>query len=195
MSKFPPAPFPSHLPAPPVLSSNPSAMDPLLEKSPSRSSRSSHSSHTSQSSHALDTSFDQQNLSSDDSAPAHNTADRLAYLNLTSPSGLTYEDYDSQEAFSHSDSRPYKESSWTRTFQTIIRGRAMPLRPLIFSILWAILAVVSSYFTRLGYRAHLNNECRWWCTPLAIDGDALSYVGFALFLLTSFRVQEYVFIT
>ena len=65
----------------------------------------------------------------------------------------------------------------------------MPIKPLLATVLWATIAVLITWATSLNYTAK-NGPCRWWCTPLAIDGDALSYVGFALFLLTSFRVQE-----
>lgn len=99
-----------------------------------------------------------------------------------------YTDFDGQLVYQKSDVG--KERSLKRTIYEILRGRAMPVMPLAVSVLWAILAVVISWATSKGYAPNENGECRWWCSPLAIDGNALSYVGFALFLLTSFRVQE-----
>lgn len=119
----------------------------------------------------------------------NNTADELAYLNMCEPNCPRYQDIEGQKVFAKSDRRSYKEKSWGHMLHTIIRGRAMPLKPLGFAVFWAIASVFITWGTSKGYTAR-DGPCRWWCTPLAIDGDALSYVGFALFLLTSFRVQE-----
>lgn len=99
-----------------------------------------------------------------------------------------YVDIDGQKVFQKSDTG--KERSLKRIIYESFRKRAMPVKPLAVSILWAIVAVVISWATSKGYSPNDEGECRWWCSPLAVDGNALSYVGFALFLLTSFRVQE-----
>lgn len=99
-----------------------------------------------------------------------------------------YTDFDAQLVFKKSDFT--KDRNWKRELWHILRGSATPIVPLLISVFWATAAVVISWGTSRNYEAHLKGECRWWCTPLAVDGDALSYVGFALFLLTSFRVSE-----
>lgn len=101
---------------------------------------------------------------------------------------MVYVDFDGQLVYQKSDVG--KERSLKRTIYEILRGRAMPVLPLAVSILWSIFAVVVSWATSKGYEPNENGDCRWWCSPLSIDGNALNHVGFALFLLTSFRVQE-----
>ena len=130
----------------------------------------------SSSSHAMDA-----NLSVDDESDTD-----------ASSSGMVpaYMDYDGQLVFKKSDNG--RKRSCKRVIYEALRGRAMPTKPLIAAVLWAIIAVVISWLTRKGYQPHEDGDCRWWCSPLAVDGEALSYVGFALFLLTTFRVQEYV---
>lgn len=114
-------------------------------------------------------------------------------FNIRSPNSSfstlpTYIDIENQQAFKKSDQQ-YKRSL-RHTIFVILRGRAMPVKPLLISVIWATVATVITWASRIGYPPHENGECRWWCTPLAVDGNALSYVGFALFLLTSFRVSE-----
>lgn len=134
------------------------------------STHSRRSSSISASSHAFDISFNVRTSDSDES-------DLPAYM-----------DIEGQNAYKKSDME--RIHSIRHTIYTVFRGRAMPIRPLFISTMWAVIATVITWATRVGYPPHENGECRWWCTPLAIDGDALSYVGFALFLLTSFRVSE-----
>lgn len=128
------------------------------------------SSNLSASSHAFDVSFEIRSSESDESDLP------------------TYMDIEGQHAFKKSDAE--RTRSIRHTIYTIFRGRAMPTRSLLVSIIWAIVATLITWASRADYPPHERGECRWWCTPLAIDGDALSYVGFALFLLTSFRVSE-----
>lgn len=130
----------------------------------------------SSSSHAMDA-----NLSVDDESDADASSSGMA---------PAYMDFDGQLVFKKSDNG--RKRSFKRIIYEALRGRAMPTKPLIAAVLWAIFAVVISWVTRKGYRPHEDGDCRWWCSPLAVDGEALSYVGFALFLLTTFRVQEYV---
>lgn len=98
----------------------------------------------------------------------------------------TYSDVAGEAAFKLSDHRGDVPS----VLWTVLRGRAMPLMPMLWSIAWTVFAVGSSYVLRRWSPAEAKGECRAWCTPISVDSDALSYVGFALFLLTSFRVQE-----
>lgn len=146
----------------------------------------------------VDAAFDEERaISSTSSAQPFNLADQTAHLNFndveptpsTSANNLKYEDVAGQDAMKSVDVRS-PDHSLSKWILTVVRGRAMPLKPLLASVIWCVTAVVISYFTRRDYPPHRNGECRQWCTPLAVDGDALSYVGFALFLLTSFRVQE-----
>lgn len=111
-------------------------------------------------------------------------------LKLDAGDGPEYADVAGQEALKVNDRRADSDHSLRRFLLTLVRGRAMPLRSLTASVFWCVAAVVVSFLTRRGYPPHDKGECRRWCTPLAVDGGALSYVGFALFLLTSFRVQE-----
>lgn len=130
---------------------------------------------SSSSSHALDVQFEARSFSSASSDDS-----------VLEP----YTDIDGQMELQKADAD--KKHDLKHTIWTVLRGRAMPLKPLSISVLWAIIATVGTYFTRIGFAPHEAGDCRWWCTPLAVDGNALSYVGFALFLLTSFRVSEYV---
>lgn len=138
-----------------------------------------------ESAHALDESFEQNATIT--RASSQNTADDTADLNIIDMSGPIYADVEGQEAFKMTDRRVDKDRSYRRLLLTILRGRAMPMGPLFFAVAWSVIAVLITWATR---RTYEGETCRWWCSPLAVDGDALSYVGFALFLLTSFRVSE-----
>lgn len=157
-------------------------LPPPVPRLPSAASSSSGSSN------ALDFSFEHR-PSSSVSSSAHNTADEAAHFNINPVGTLRYHDYD-QDVYKRSDAEKWKKRSKRRYIHTILKGRALPVKPLLAAIFWAVCAVVITWATSRNYEPHKKGDCRWWCTPLAIDGDALSYVGFALFLLTSFRVSE-----
>lgn len=72
-----------------------------------------------------------------------------------------------------------------------VGGRSLPIKPFLFSVGWSAIAVGITFWTSKNHTALNGKTCRWWCTPLHIDGSGLAYVGFALFLLTNFRVAEY----
>lgn len=139
---------------------------------------------TAESIHALDESFQQPD--SVTPVPVQNEADGSTTLSIQE-TGPAYADVNGELAFRKADDRADKDRTYRRLMHTILRGRAMPLGTLFFAVAWAVAAVLISWATR---RSFPDGECRWWCTPLAVDGAALSYVGFALFLLTSFRVSE-----
>lgn len=166
--------------------------DPRLSDESSAASAVIHSARSSVSIHALDFHLDQSKITKNGSPSPTNTADETAFLNILSVNGegLEYNDHDEQSAFRKNDEKRDGESFIRRCFMTAVRGRAMPLTPLLISTVWCAIAVGITYATSKSYQPHKDGECRWWCTPLAVDGNALSYVGFALFLLTSFRVSE-----
>lgn len=141
-----------------------------------------------ESEHALDETFeDSDPCEFQREASSLNTADDAADLNIIHLSGNhVYEDIAGQDALKANDKRPDFDRSFRRLVITIFRGRAMPIGSLTVSVVWCVIIVIISYLLRRDY----TDSCRQWCTPIAVDSDALSYVGFALFLLTSFRVQE-----
>ncbi|CAN8066368.1 unnamed protein product [Agarophyton chilense] len=144
--------------------------------------------------HALDVRLEQvaEMRNDGEAPPPNNIADETAFLNIVTVHGerLEYVDHEGEQAFKKNDKRRENEPFLRRWLLSIVRGRAMPIIPLLSTTCWAALAVTLTWVSRRNYEPHLNGDCRWWCTPLAVDGNALSYVGFALFLLTSFRVSE-----
>lgn len=166
--------------------------DPRISVESSAASEVITSARSSVSLHALDFNLDQSKATNNGNPSPSNTADETAFLNIISVNGerLEYMDHDGQSAFRKNDKQRDGEPFLRRWFMTVVRGRAMPVTSLLVSTVWCAIAVGISFATSKNYKPHENGECRWWCTPLAVDGNALSYVGFALFLLTSFRVSE-----
>ncbi|KAI0562293.1 hypothetical protein FGB62_62g233 [Gracilaria domingensis] len=117
------------------------------------------------------------------SAPPNNQADETAFLNIITVHGerLEYTDHVHEAAFKKNDNRGENEPFLRRWLLSVVRGRAMPVIPLLVSTGWAALAVVITWLSRKNYEAHVKGECRWWCTPLAVDGDALSVSGARMF--------------
>lgn len=137
--------------------------------------------------HALDETFEDSDLCElRREASSLNTADDAALNIIEIPQSHVYEDIAGQDALKVNDKRPDHDHSFRRLVITIFRGRAMPIRSLTASIVSCVIVVIISFLLRRKY----DSPCRQWCTPIAVDSNALSYVGFALFLLTSFRVQE-----
>lgn len=141
--------------------------------------------------HALDMNYDADEQDPAPRASSQNTADD-ANLNVLGLKMPAYQGVSGEEPFKASDCRRPKEQPIQHFLVTIFRGRAMPLRSVALATIWSAIAVVITWATKDAIPKNYNNpgDCRWWCTFLAFDSNALSYVGFALFLLTSFRASE-----
>lgn len=141
--------------------------------------------------HALDINYDADEQDPARRASSQNTADE-ANLNVLGMTGPSYKNVSGEEPFKASDCQHPKERPVHHYLVTILRGRAMPLKSVALATIWSALAVFITWITKDAKPNNYNNpgDCRWWCTFLAFDSDALSYVGFALFLLTSFRASE-----
>lgn len=100
----------------------------------------------------------------------------------------TYEDVDGQPTLSRPDrTKARSQFSWVRT---VIRGRSFSLLPMLISVGWSVLAVYFAWLASWRWPPAKRTDCRFFCTPLALDSNIHSYVGFALFLLLGFRVNE-----
>jgi len=74
-----------------------------------------------------------------------------------------------------------------RWFRTLAYGRSFAFVPIFLSVIWSVFAV---YISRLLKSRVSQVGCKWFCTPLGLGPTTHSYVGFALFLLLGFRVNE-----
>lgn len=99
-----------------------------------------------------------------------------------------YHDVDGQRALSAPDVQRQERNNY-HWLRTLVRGRSFPLVPILVSMVWSALAVYISYVAQR-YTRFNKTDCRWFCSPLALDSTTHSYVGFALFLLLGFRVNE-----
>lgn len=97
-----------------------------------------------------------------------------------------YEDIAHQDARSRAESTPTNRNS-IQWLKTIMRGRSFAFIPILVSVVWSTLAV---YISMLLKGRVAQEGCKWFCTPLGLDSNTHSYVGFALFLLLGFRVNE-----
>lgn len=73
-----------------------------------------------------------------------------------------------------------------------LAAQAVPVWLLFLTGAWAAVAVAVSYFISV----HLpqpggNAACTtWFCSAIAVDGAVMQYIGFALFLLLGFRLND-----
>lgn len=62
---------------------------------------------------------------------------------------------------------------------------------LAVAVVWSAIAVALAYLVhRLFPLWRASENCIWFCSPIAIDGNVSGYVGFALFLLLGFRLYD-----
>lgn len=57
-------------------------------------------------------------------------------------------------------------------------------------IVWSCVAVAGSYVLSFVWNAARRSQCRAWCSPIDVSGDILVNVGFALFMILSFRASS-----
>lgn len=88
-----------------------------------------------------------------------------------------YRDVDGEAELNSSDEEG-RDFGWVHWLRSLMRGRALPLKPLAVTIAWTAVAVTASWALSHGYPPNHKGMCRWWCSPLSIDGDAHAYVGF-----------------
>lgn len=74
-----------------------------------------------------------------------------------------------------------------RWIRTLLHGRSFAFVPIMLSVIWSVVAV---YVSMLLKSRVSQVGCKWFCTPLGLGPTTHSYVGFALFLLLGFRVNE-----
>lgn len=88
--------------------------------------------------------------------------------------------------------RDVKGNRLIRALAIAVRGHAVPFRTITAIFLWTVTVTVVSWLLGRNWRTEGDNalSCRYWCSPIAIDPSVASYVGFALFLLLGFRVNE-----
>lgn len=88
--------------------------------------------------------------------------------------------------------RDIPKSKFVRTFKFFTRGYAVPWRVMVLVMLHTASIVGITFWTSRYWDKNNSEDCDslWWCSPLAIDTGTATYVGFALFLLLSFRVNE-----
>lgn len=100
-----------------------------------------------------------------------------------------YQDVDGESALTRPDTTKHTRSqfSWVRT---VIRGRSFSALPMVISVIWSALVVYFAWLASFRWPEAKRTDCRWFCTPLALESNTHSYVGFALFLLIGFRVNE-----
>jgi hypothetical protein len=86
----------------------------------------------------------------------------------------------------------YPGSRFVAAVQFFVRGHAVPWLPLFCVTLYTTFIVTISWLIARNWDQNTRENCssRWWCTPIAVDSAVASYVGFALFLLLGFRVNE-----
>lgn len=57
-------------------------------------------------------------------------------------------------------------------------------------VVWSCLAVALSYVLSFSWSTSRRSQCRAWCSPVDISNDILVTVGFALFMVLSFRASN-----
>lgn len=76
--------------------------------------------------------------------------------------------------------------------QFFTRGHAVPWYALFLIAGWTFFIILASYLASRGWSKNKDGKCsaRFWCSPISLEPSVASYVGFALFLLLGFRVNE-----
>lgn len=67
---------------------------------------------------------------------------------------------------------------------------AISLTAYVAVTLWAVAAVYLSWGLSTLWEGQDRGPCRQWCSPIDVEGAVLSNVGFALFLIMSFRASD-----
>lgn len=57
-------------------------------------------------------------------------------------------------------------------------------------IVWSCVSVAASYALSFVWDVARRSQCRAWCSPIDVSGDILVNVGFALFMILSFRASS-----
>lgn len=88
--------------------------------------------------------------------------------------------------------QPLPANRFVRAALYLTHGRGIPWKWLVLLTLYAAATVTGSHFFAKGWDENRPEKCasHWWCSQLTIDSNVMSYVGFALFLLLGFRVNE-----
>lgn len=72
----------------------------------------------------------------------------------------------------------------------VSRFPTISFRAYVAVTLWSVLSVVVSWLLSELWEGQDRGECRKWCSPIDVQGYVLSNVGFALFLILSFRTAD-----
>ncbi|PXF41790.1 hypothetical protein BWQ96_08484 [Gracilariopsis chorda] len=67
---------------------------------------------------------------------------------------------------------------------------SVSLRYMILVIVWTIMAVFLSYGLSFSWSDEKRDQCLWWCSPIDVDVSVLANIGFALFMILSFRASD-----
>lgn len=97
-----------------------------------------------------------------------------------------YHDHAGQAARTKTDNHGHSRGA-RHWLKTMMRSKSIAWQPILLSVAWSTLAV---YLSQLASRGFRTGECRFFCSRIALDATTHSYVGFALFLLLGFRVNE-----
>lgn len=111
--------------------------------------------------------------------------------------GQTDSDYEFQEVvdpdlLSRDSERTGGISTFVDAVNFITRGHAIPWKALAIIVAYSTFVVTVTFFAAKDWTKNTPENCtsRWWCSQVSVDPDIIGYVGFALFLLLAFRVND-----
>lgn len=86
--------------------------------------------------------------------------------------------------------RNVKVSIKRRLLSVLQRFPTVSFTAYIISTLWTVGIVFLSWWLSSFWEGQDRGDCEKWCSPIDVDGNILSNVGFALFLIISFRAAD-----
>lgn len=83
-------------------------------------------------------------------------------------------------------------SRFVNAVNFITRGHAIPWKALSVIMVYSTFIVIVTYFAAKDWSENTPEKCssRWWCSQISVDPAVIGYIGFALFLLLGFRVND-----
>lgn len=90
------------------------------------------------------------------------------------------------------EERPFTERPTFRGFLKIF-FKYLPnvsLTAQIIATMWTVCAVFLSFGLSKLWKDQKRGSCNWWCSPIDVNGTVLSNIGFALFMILSFRASD-----
>lgn len=92
--------------------------------------------------------------------------------------------------FTQKSENPDGQMNQTKIGKFIRSFPMMSLRGMLIVYAWTVSAVLLSYWSSFWWADEKRSACIAWCSPIDVNGAVLGNIGFALFMILSFRASD-----